>query len=109
MSALVCREKPEVNSKVNLGYPAQSSDGESYELFVLLIDFYLKTLTSERASQLSIAVSRSAPYLMKKVEISGSLLTSIFEVRLRPIRPTFQGGDRCVQYLVKVETVGGAK
>jgi len=42
------REKPEVNSKVNLGFLAQSSDVESYEPLVLPIDFYLKALTNER-------------------------------------------------------------
>ena len=47
---MIRREKPEVNAKINLGFLPQSSDVESYEPFVLLIDFYLKTLTNERVN-----------------------------------------------------------
>jgi len=50
MSALIRREKPKVNAKINLGLLPQSSDVEPYESFVLLIDFYLITLTNERVN-----------------------------------------------------------
>jgi hypothetical protein len=60
VSALIRREKPEVNAKINLSFLPQSSDVESYEPFVLLIDVYLKTLTNERVNyRLQSLVRRS--------------------------------------------------
>ena len=50
MSALIRREETEVNAKVNLSFLPQSTDVESYEPFVMLIDFYLKTRTNERVN-----------------------------------------------------------
>ena len=52
MSALIRREKPGVDAKIDVGFLPQSCDFESYEPFVLLIDFHLKTLTNERVNYL---------------------------------------------------------
>lgn len=50
MGTLIRREEPGVNAKVDFGYLSQSSDVEPYEPFVLLTDFYLKTLANEQVN-----------------------------------------------------------